>query len=78
MEIIPGKGELRALKHEYHVYRMMILFKKKASDLLQCSFADPLRNASRGSSDYHWKLQALPDDDGDGILILIYVLDTFF
>lgn len=57
---------------KYQVYRMMIMFKKKTSDLLRFSFADPLRNAPQGSSDYHWKLQALSDDDGDDILNLCF------
>lgn len=56
---------------KYQVNGMMLMFKKKTSDLLQFSFTDPLRNALWGSSDYHWKLQAL-SYDGDDILNLCF------
>lgn len=65
MKIILGKKEDLSSQLKYQVYSMMIMFKKKTSDLLRHSFSNPLRNVPQGSSDYHWKLQAVLDDAED-------------
>lgn len=67
-----SKEEDLSSQAKYQMYRTMLMFKKKTSDLLWYSSADPLRSAPKGSSDYHWKLQALSDDDGDDILNLCF------
>lgn len=58
-------------QHKYQVYNLMIVFKKKTSDLLQPSFSDPIEMPSRDQVDYLWKQDGILDGDND--ILNLYV-----